>query len=107
MPIENTTLTNFSSTFSTYNLCLFHGVQKLRRLSFYSADREAKLDDIQENFECALQKYGKKIQKNIEEDKWSLLERTIKIFFSNGSNPRNVSTIDNETIYAQKALNIK
>lgn len=113
MPTENTSLINPVSTFfnSTHNLCLFHAYQKLKTLNYLDLHREEKLKEIQENLECALEKYGKKIVKQDNEDRLTFLERTLntlahyKRFFTNGSSPAIHRTSETKTIAFQPSRN--
>lgn len=89
MPVNSSLVDIKPATNSTHDLCLFDAYQKLKKLSFFDLAREEKLNDIQKNLECALEKYDEKIEKRIQEDKLSLMDRTINLlntvsaFFSN------------------------
>ncbi len=91
---------------STHLLCLFFGFKKLKELKpldIYSEQFEEKLNDIQENFDCALEKWGKKIEKHTREDKLSLLERTVKsLVYYSSPFFRNDTHQEDQATYTQK-----
>jgi hypothetical protein len=97
---------------STHDVCLLNAYQQLKGLNFFTANREGKLNAIQENLECALEKYGPdaKIEKHTNEDQWTRLERTIKSlishsfsFFTNSSQEKQTQKVDVSTF----SLNVK
>ncbi|MEN9450563.1 MAG: hypothetical protein RJA83_1181 [Pseudomonadota bacterium] len=79
MPTGNTSLTNPSSTYanSTHNICLFNAHHQLKTLTYSDLHREEKLYEIEENLKCALEKNGKKIEKNPAEDSLNFIGRII------------------------------
>ncbi|WP_342228233.1 hypothetical protein [Rickettsiella endosymbiont of Rhagonycha lignosa] len=87
---------------STHAICLFNAQRQLKELNFFDLAREEKLNDIQQNLECALEKWGKKIEKHSREDKLSLLERTIKsLVFYSSSFFKNDTHQEDQTKYSQ------
>jgi hypothetical protein len=81
MPTENTSLINPASTFfnSTHSKCLLEAIDKGKRLNFLDLNREIKLDEIANDLNCAIEKYGidKKVIKNPAEDQLDFIGRII------------------------------